>query len=344
MAIMRGRSRLTSGAPPPSPIPTAKGSRSASNENFTQFLDKCLQIPDLAWPPQLHPHFSGTRHPVPAEVDLRSLSSDAIARLLVSARESGAFRITNHGISAEELGSVVREAESVFGNDGNLTRRFIERTGNREEIKWVRESGQKVAEDEKYQVFCKSMEKVASKVEAIADQVSEVLFANAEKQVEKKMRSELGKVRLYRYNHQDHSMEQNPSSNYLQNEIINGNNLRECEDHHALCLHLPLEHSQFNIRSEGEGGSLCFDAGPETLVVTVGNQLEGFKCVSGEMIFVPDIIRSQASFSIQFKVPLLSNSRKKSNTVSITDQIFIAVILCLLYMIFVFVYTYITTT
>ncbi|BBH06355.1 2-oxoglutarate and Fe(II)-dependent oxygenase superfamily protein [Prunus dulcis] len=120
----------------------------------------------------------------------------------------------------------------------------------------------------------KSMEKVASKVEAIADQVSEVLFANAEKQVEKKMRSELGKVRLYRYNHQDHSMEQNPSSNYLQNEIINGNNLRECEDHHALCLHLPLEHSQFNIRSEGEGGSLCFDAGPETLVVTVGNQLE----------------------------------------------------------------------
>lgn len=120
------------------------------------------------------------------------------------------------------------------------------------------------------------MEKVAGKVEAIADQVSEVLFANAEKQVEKKMRtlrSELGKVRLYRYNHQDHSMEQNPSSNYLQNEIINGNNLRECEDH-ALCLHLPLEHSQFNIRSEVEGGSLCFDAGPETLVVTVGNQLE----------------------------------------------------------------------
>ncbi|XP_021828607.1 uncharacterized protein LOC110769014 [Prunus avium] len=343
MAIMRGRSRLTSGAPPPSPIPTAKGSRSASNENFTQFLDKCLQIPDLAWPPQLHPHFSGTRYPVPVDVDLRSLSSDAIARLLVSARESGAFRIANHGISAEELGSVVREAESVFGNDGNLSRRFVERTGNREEIKWVRESGQKVVEDEKYRVFCKSMEKVASKVEAIAEQVREVLFANAEKHVEKTMRSELGKVRLYRYNHQDHSMEQNPSSNYLQNEIINGNNLRECEDH-ALCLHLPLEHSQFNIRSEGEGGSLCFDAGPETLVVTVGNQLEGFKCVSGEMIFVPDIIRSQASFSIQLKVPLLSNSRKKSNTVSIADQILIAVILCLLYMIFVFVYKYITTT
>ncbi|BFG36565.1 hypothetical protein CerSpe_228390 [Prunus speciosa] len=343
MAIMRGRSRLTSGAPPPSPIPTAKGSRSASNENFTQFLDKCLQIPDLAWPPQFDPHFSGTRHPVPADVDLRSLSSDAIARLLVSAREFGAFRIANHGISAEELGSVVLEAESVFGNDGNLSRRFVERTGNREEIKWVRESGQKVVEDEKYRVFCKSMEKVASKVEAIAEQVSEVLFANAEKHVEKTMRSELGKVRLYRYNHEDHSMEQNPSSNYLQNEIINGNNLRECEDH-ALCLHLPLEHSQFNIRSEGEGGSLCFDAGPETLVVTVGNQLEGFKCVSGEMIFVPDIIRSQASFSIQLKVPLLSNSRKKSNTVSIADQILIAVILWLLYMIFVFVYTYITTT
>ncbi|CAN6581622.1 unnamed protein product [Malus baccata var. baccata] len=272
MAIMRGKSRFTTAFPPPSPIPTGRGSSSASNENFTQFLDN------------------------------------------------------NHGISAEELGSVVREAQSVSGNGRVIGKRFVERIGNREEIKWRPQ----VSEDKRYQDFCNSMEKVARKVQAIAEQLSQ------------EMRSEMGNVELLRYNHRDHSMGQNPS--YLQNEIINGSqiHMRESDDEHALCLHLPLEHSQFNVGSEG-GRELLFDAGPETLVITVGRQLEGFNCVSGEMIFVPDISRSQASFSIQLNVPLVSNFRKNCKTVSIADQIVIAVILYVLYKIVVFTYTHLVT-
>ncbi|XP_018500815.2 uncharacterized protein LOC103938625 [Pyrus x bretschneideri] len=185
------------------------------------------------------------------------------------------------------------------------------------------------------------MEKVARKVQAIAEQLSQVFLGNAEKQFEE-MRSEMGNVKLLRYNHQDHSMGQSPS--YLQNEIINGSqiHMRENDDEHAFCLHLPLEHSQFNLGSEG-GPALLFDAGPETLVITVGRQLEGFKCVSGEMIFVPDISRSQASFSIQLKVPLVSNFRKNCKTVFIADQIVIAVILYVLYKIVIFTYTNLVT-
>lgn len=150
MAVMRHVSRSTTEAPPPSPIPTGKGSRSAASETFTQFLDKCLQIPDLiALPPS---HLSGTasRHPIPADVDFRSLSADSIARLLVSAKQLGAFRITGHGISADELRSVVREAESVFGN-ADQPRRLVERIVNREEIAWVRD--RKSESDQRYRDF-----------------------------------------------------------------------------------------------------------------------------------------------------------------------------------------------
>lgn len=72
--------------------------------------------------------------------------------------------------------------------------------------------------------------------------------------------------------------------------------------------------------------------------------LQGFKCVSGEMIFVRDISRSQASFSLQLKVPFSSNFTKNSKIISVADQVFIAVFLCLLYKVVVFIYTYITTT
>lgn len=234
---------------------------------------------------------------------------------------------------------MVWEAESVSRNDGVIGKRFIERIGNREDIKWLPQ----VSDDKRYRDLCNNMEKVARKVQAIAEQLSQVFNGNAEKQFEK-IGSEMGNVKLLRYNHQDHSMEQNPSKNFLQNEINNGSHIhmRESDDDHALCLHLPLEHSQFNVRSEG-GSALLFDAGPETLVVTVGKQLEGFKCVSGEMIFVPDS-RSQASFSIQLKVPLVSNSRKICKTVSIADQILIAVILYVLYTFVVFTYTHIITS
>ncbi|KAK9920276.1 hypothetical protein M0R45_028834 [Rubus argutus] len=336
MAVMRHSSRSTTEAPLPSPIPTGKGSRSAATETFTQFLDKCLQIPDLiALPPS---HLSGTasRHPIPADVDFRSLSADSIARLLVSAKQLGAFRITGHGISADELRSVVREAESVFGN-ADQPRRMVERIADREEIAWVRD--RKSESDQTYRDFCKNMENVAGKMKAIAEKVSEIFYRNEKQQFERRNEVKDWVVRLYRYNH-DQDKEQS-HSNISPNEITNGNRDRECDDH-GLCIYLPLEHSQFYIHSEPT--SLSFNAGPETLVVTVGKQLEGFKCVSGEMIFVPDISRTQASFSLQLKVPFSSNFRKNSKIISVADQVFIAVFLCLLYKVVVFIYTCITTT
>lgn len=113
------------------------------------------------------------------------------------------------------------------------------------------------------------MENVAGKIKAIAEKVSEIFYRNEKQQFERRNEVKDWVVRLYRYNH-DQDKEQN-HSNISPNETTNGNRDPECDDH-GLCIHLPLEHAQFYIHSEPT--SLSFNAGPETLVVTVGKQLE----------------------------------------------------------------------
>ncbi|XP_050383542.1 uncharacterized protein LOC126800258 [Argentina anserina] len=332
MSAMHHRSRLAGAAAPPSPIPTAKGSRSAASETFSQFLDNCLKIPELiALPPSRLPSI-GPRQI--ADVDFRSLSADSIASLLVSAKQLGAFRIIGHGITADQVSSVVQEAESVFGNADRQSRHFIERVGSHEVIAWVRD--QKKKSDLRYDSFCNNMEKVASKIGTIAEQLSQVFYKNPKVEFVRRTEEKDWVFRLYRCKHDQDTIEQNHSNS--RNEI---DCARESDDH-GLCIHFPLEHSQFYIQSER--GPLTFDAGPEMLVVTIGKQLEGFKCVSGEMICEPDIRTSEASFSLQLKVPFSSNFRKDSKRISIADQVFIALFLCLLYKVVVFGYTYVTTT
>jgi len=62
-----------------------------------------------------------------------------VDRLVRSAREFGAFRVSYHGISGEELRSLVRESGRVFGVlEGRDTGFHRSVVGNRDEIVWVR--------------------------------------------------------------------------------------------------------------------------------------------------------------------------------------------------------------
>lgn len=146
MNMMRSESSLNIAAPPPSPtpsappspIPRAAGSRSAANQILTEFLEKSLQIPELALPEPYN-------HRVPDEINLRSLvlgENYWLDRVMKSARDFGAFRIRCHGISAEELRALVRETERVFGileeRDTGYRRDMGRRSDNKEEIVWVR--------------------------------------------------------------------------------------------------------------------------------------------------------------------------------------------------------------
>jgi hypothetical protein len=141
MATMRTRNTL---APPPSPIPTAAGSRSAANQTFTEYLEHSLRPPNLALP-------ATTRHPIPSNVDLRSLASrgrDSIDRILQSARHHGVFRISGHGISGEELRSLVEEAEPVLRNSDAPN--LVKRNGNRKEILWARSRNERLESAPKF--------------------------------------------------------------------------------------------------------------------------------------------------------------------------------------------------
>lgn len=119
MPMIRCKSVSEILAPLPSPIPTGRGSRSAANDVFIQFLEEKLQLPELTLPESHIP-------PAPAEIDLRFLPHASAGMLLRSVKEFGAFRIRSHGISGNELETIAEESEGVFKDAKKV---YVERNG-----------------------------------------------------------------------------------------------------------------------------------------------------------------------------------------------------------------------
>lgn len=98
-------------APPPSPIPTGRGSRSAVDSILGEYIDQSIHVPHLTLPKNTHRW-------VPDEIYYPSLllrENDAMNRLLSSAAEFGVVRIIGHGISGEELRTMLTGNEWLFG-------------------------------------------------------------------------------------------------------------------------------------------------------------------------------------------------------------------------------------
>ncbi|KAJ9179649.1 hypothetical protein P3X46_007996 [Hevea brasiliensis] len=344
MSLLRSGSESHISAPPPSPIPTGKGLRSAANENLCDYLAKSLNVPDLSLP---DPHLPlNDTHQIPAEIYYPSLELsdyETIDSLLRSAREFGAFRITCHGIFGDELRLLVHEADRVFRDleqaDIGFRGKSSERKKNKEQIAWVRSrKGRMKCEPDyfvpgRYRDFSEKMENIASKLDAIAELLGNIFVENiARMQFGKRIQGKESVLSLYRYNHSD-DMLRNPSSS-------NERNSKTCD--YTFCLHLPATTSQFLLRSAQ--GPLSFDAGPDTIVVIVGHHIEewsmgDFICVCEEVICVPHLQGSQAPLSIELKCLSLNfdpNSNKNCNTISIRDQILFVLVIAFLYKIFVF--------
>ncbi|KAK6279625.1 hypothetical protein POUND7_019892 [Theobroma cacao] len=343
MAIIRSLSQLNIKAPPPSPIPTANGSRSAANETFTDFLEKSLQVPDLTLPESQSQERHHPAYP-PYEIDFQSLSlreTSSVERLLRSARELGAFRIGCHGfIKGEELRALVKEAARVFGvleeRDTGF-RRYL--SGKREEIVWVRCKDERMEWARQYigaplyQSFSEKMEKVASKLDQLAEELGQILVENASEQQRKRVQRGEPLLSIYKYNQQDKIMEQKSQ--------LNEEETRHSCHNYTLSLHLPTKDCEFCVKS-GPSGLLTFDAGPETIIVTVGQQLEEwslgeFKSVSGRIINQAELRGSQSFFSMELKWSSLNINHTYKTTYqkfSLADQFLIALIIVFLYSIF----------
>ncbi|KAM7262577.1 hypothetical protein ACFE04_000260 [Oxalis oulophora] len=335
--------RVTAPAPPPSPIPTGAGSRSAANENLSRFLEKSLHVPDLALPLDSSPrhpdhHSPSSHYDFLAEIDLTDLQSknpDSVDRILRSAAEYGAFRIGGCGFFGEELGSsLAKEAEPVFRI---LKRREFgmvsEGFSDREEIVWVHsdkvknemEWARKCIGDLRYRTFSEIMDDVLCKLGAIAEHISHIFTEDIGKQFEKKVNGTESVLSLHRYSRvkfQEPLMEQ---ENYKCNA-------------YTLSLHLPVQYCAFCVHSRE--GPVPFHANPDTIIVTIGKQLEEwshrkYKSVTGEVISTISSESSQATFSIEFKYSSSDSNNnafsKALRTITLSDQLFIALLFCLLY-------------
>ncbi|GFY82449.1 2-oxoglutarate (2OG) and Fe(II)-dependent oxygenase superfamily protein [Actinidia rufa] len=334
MAIVRTASSLTSSsqAPLPPPIPTGKGSRSAADSIFSDYLNRSLKIPDLSLPESVH-------RSVPAKIDRRSLSSqegDSVKRLQRSVVEFGAFRISGHGIRVDELGSAYAVSDSVFRISDDRRRKYCLYYGRREEFVWrcfdeaVAEQAREVIGAQKYRTFNQKMENVANELEAIAGELAKVISDSANKElIHEEIQPRESILSLYRYD---------PDA-FVGDDPPRLSSDRHCESccEQALSLHLLLDECEFRVQSEH--GALSFNASPDTIVVTIGKQFEEwslgeFKSAYGEATFERKLCNTGASYSIELKYSHSTfNHRpaKTSKTISLADQILFVIVIALLY-------------
>ncbi|CAN0846842.1 hypothetical protein LINGRAHAP2_LOCUS4649 [Linum grandiflorum] len=276
-------------APPPSPIPSAIASRSSGATSI--FANNNRNPPDLLTPMSSSSTDNNNNNNnnnksqakacphEPEDISLPSIrlrDAAAVDRLLKSAREFGTFRVTDHGISSEELRSLVQGAERVFQvledtDMGHPPRNFARLRESREQIEWVR-SGQERMEWARGWVgrdgsrrFGEVMEKIATKLDTIGKLICEVFSENwTKRQFGRRFEEKDSVVRLYRYNRS--STGENIVEAVVNPEMEDGSGC------HALCLHLPASPSHFLLNSSPS--LLSFDAGPQAIVISVGRRLQ----------------------------------------------------------------------
>ncbi|OVA19662.1 Non-heme dioxygenase N-terminal domain [Macleaya cordata] len=357
MAILRTQSRLFSRTPPPSPIATAKGLKSAAvnDQILSEYLEKTLHIPDLTLPES---YFSANDHRrIPVEIDFSSLKSrddDSIRQLLESVTELGVFRLIGHGISADELQSTIAEAELVFRiskekKKRNLSINIGSKNVSRDEFFWSR-SGKETSVtlrdeigSEKYQILSRKMDDIYDKLEAVAESVGQILFEYITEPVEKRNQERESVLFYYRYSSSSSSTEHDQSG-HEENNIVMSSSSSASDHHGALSLYIYVGDQKFHINT-GKGLLSCKTCSG-TIVVTVRKQLEEwsqgkFKCVTGEPI-VAQSIHVNPSYAIEFMFSppsstLYYNSNRKIKSISIFDQILIAIIIAFLYTFFTYI-------
>ncbi|KAL2541222.1 2-oxoglutarate (2OG) and Fe(II)-dependent oxygenase superfamily protein [Abeliophyllum distichum] len=154
---MPTRNRLISSSPAvppplPPPIPTGKGSRSAANPILSKYIDKSIQIPELSLSEHVH---SLKLHDIDYQLFISMNHGDSVSQLLRSARESGTFRIIGHGISSEELRSILVNHEQIFG----LPIKCCTNYGDHERFMWCdadkefMEKGKNVLGEQNFHIF-----------------------------------------------------------------------------------------------------------------------------------------------------------------------------------------------
>ncbi|XP_072997090.1 uncharacterized protein [Typha latifolia] len=328
----RSRSR----APPPTPIKTAKGFRSAAIDDrvLAEFLESSLQVPNLL--------LRRSSSSIGEEIDFAALvarDEAAVRRLLAAANQVGALRIGGGDyLPMEELRSAIEVGGGVFGipeeRKREMGRCFGRRDGISERFFWCRMASSethrsyRVLEEalpDTYQILRENMENIAVKMETVAECIATILSKNVKKQ--------------------SHSMPFNKATSILCLTKYDSGNLQgnqskfdaaDTPQSYALTLHLSGCDEEFCLRTPECSTSFKVSAG--STLVTIGKQFQDWsngelKNAMGEMLInmarkSTPLITMEFFYSTESLYHELDNEKK---TVSLLYQLLIVVVLLTFY-------------
>nr|GMC81836.1 Gibberellin 2-beta-dioxygenase [Ipomoea batatas] len=305
--------------PPPSPIPTGKGSRSAVDSVLSEYIDQTQIVPELSLP-------QNAQRWVPAEIDYRSIKfrdSEAIEKISKSISDDGVFLVSDHGgFSTGELRSILIDNQWTFAlltPDHNDRRRG----GYNEKYVWSI-SDKKTLEKGKYaahqqeilQILSQEMENVGTKLKEMAQELSPVVLGSRSGQPATKT-----KLCIYRSTY----------NSTQQSSIIDNDQSDDplLLSKYGFSLLLPLQPTEFYLKAKA---SSFRTTTADTVIVAIGEHLQ---------IMKPNNLHGNSvSLSIQLNYSSSSSTSRNSdgdvaqNKISLRDQIAIVIIFILLYQVF----------
>ncbi|KAG6511882.1 uncharacterized protein LOC121976180 [Zingiber officinale] len=328
-------------APPPSPVATGNGRRSAAVDDrvFSEFLDVSLRVPDLSLPQSFFSMKSVIK--VPPEIDLCSMVSgdESSARCVLSAAsEVGAIRVVGGGKAlaeevraAIEAGKVILKPEGERPNTDVENRRFARRDGVVQEFVWYRLRSPETERllqrtwPESYPALRDKMESVASRLDTVAECIAKILSKYVTNQTPSKRLSKVQSTLHLRK--QDSPYSRNTTMDYIDATSLypEALSLHICGDHHEFCVRHP-EGSIITMLRAGD------------ILVTIGKTLQEWcngelKSVSAEALYQP-VDDSFTSFSLEYMCSPLVLSHEldhETKTISLTDQLLAVLFLVFLY-------------
>ncbi|KAK7255451.1 hypothetical protein RIF29_28861 [Crotalaria pallida] len=357
-------------APPPSPVASGRRSSVANDDVLSEFLESSLRVPDLVLPDKIFPKQRNLE--TPAKVDFVSLCfhedeavcdvvSDSMARI-------GCFQLVNHGIPRELMVSTAEAAEGIFdlppGKRAAVTRSSekpwgfeVYHAGEEEEMGselseefvWCKDEELKLKMEGIWPIgypnFSEKMKTLLSRIEKVAEKIHHVILKN----LPIKFDSDADMIHqghqlidtlccIFKYRGDNTIGRWTDSLKYdVIRMLIKGSDYS-----HSLGLHVCDGSSEFHIYSRKswlsfrpEEGALIITGGDRTQILSGGY----YKHVIGRPIFKGE---KEDKTSMVF---LYSTQNTKKNfqtnqkgTVSLGQQVILAIILNLVYHALIYVY------
>lgn len=364
-------------APPPSPVASGRRSCVTNDDVLTEFLESSLRVPDLVLPDKIFPKQKFIEDPSRIDFgSLGAPGSDAASRVLDSVARVGCFQLVNHGIGREFSRSVMaaaariflvppekrvvamRSPEKPYGFEevGGVGGEEEESSELAEEFVWCREEGLE-SEMQRlwpagYSNFSDKMAKLQSHVEKIAERVMTVLWeecldkpTHGNDGMNGEGRADAGTGAMCcLLKHSKNVLDDDQWASSLRYDVIRML-IRGADYSHALCLHLcDGGASEFHVYSKKGWVSFCPDK--HSLIITVGDQFQAlsggrYKHVVGRPI-VKSETEDRISMAFLYSPPAHTPGSKDGerggrNTVSVGQQVMVAIVLSLAYHLFVYI-------